>query len=238
MLEKITLRLFIVIVFLGCLATSSFGQSAWIYSDTWMDDNAGYEAEGENIELDEGENIEVNIVGAGVAEINSNSQLHEANIRVELRSPQGRTEYGDGTWYQASSGTSITVVVSLNFPWEPADVGNYLTITGFEEVCPYQPGTLYSGASFQIGLSYAAFQIDLRADGTENCTSSGCWYRRVSPCPVACPNHERYFLVARPPRRAGNCIYTITPYGPLGCSPIHAIRGNVTACVCYDVGWN
>ena len=146
MIEKITLRLFIGMFFLGCLATTSaFGQSAWTYSDSWA--NAPTDA----AEIDfthTGEASEIYIVGAGVAEINPNSQLHEANIQVEIRSPQGRTEYGDGTWYQGSSGTSITVVVPLVFIGD--DVGNYLTTTGFLEVCPYSPGILYSGSSLNI----------------------------------------------------------------------------------------
>lgn len=152
MFEKIKLRLFIGVLFLGCLATTSaFGQSSWTYTDTWMDDDTGYDATGEN--------SEVYIVGAGVTEINPNSQTHEANLWVEIRSPQGRTEYGGGTWYQGSSGTSITAVVSLNFIWQPAEVGNYLTTTGFQEVCPFSPGTLYGGASLPVNIKKEVYVL-------------------------------------------------------------------------------
>ncbi len=176
MIEKITLRLFIGMFFLGCLtATSAFGQSAWTYSDTWADAPTDSAETGFN-HIDE--DIGVSIVGAGVAEINPNSQTHEANIRVELRSPQGQVEYGDGTWYQGSSGTSITVVVSLIFTWQPAEVGSYTTTTGFEEVCPYLPGTLYSGSSLNLVQNgYNTIYYKYNREEIYNSTHKTCYFR-------------------------------------------------------------
>ncbi len=157
MFKKIKLHIFTGVLFLGCFATmSAFGQSSWSYSDTWVD------APAEKTETNftyTGESSGIHIMGAGVVEINPNSQAHEANMQVEIRSPQGRTEYGDATWYQASSGTSMTVIVSLDFIWELEDVGNYVTTTGFLEVCPYQPGTIFSAASLPVSIKKEVYKF-------------------------------------------------------------------------------
>lgn len=152
MFTKITLGLFVGVLFLGCLATTSvFGQSAWTYADTWVDSQADYtRTDG---------NGEVYIVGAGVAEIDTSALPHSANMQVEVVSPQGRAEYGIGTWSQQSSGTSITVVVPLSFLWDDADTGNYFTNTTVQVTCPLEPGASYGSASLPIGIKREVYVL-------------------------------------------------------------------------------
>jgi hypothetical protein len=152
MFTKITLGLFVGVLFLGCLATISvFGQSAYTYADTWVDSQADYtQTDG---------NGEVYIVGAGVAEIDTSALPHSANMQVEVVSPQGRAEYGLGTWSQQSSGTSITVVVPLSFLWDDADTGNYFTNTTVQVTCPLEPGASYGSASLPVSIKREIYKF-------------------------------------------------------------------------------
>lgn len=157
MLKKIKLRLSAGVLFLGCLAaTSAFGQSSRSYSDTWADTPA---EETETNFTYTGESSRIYIMGAGAVEINPNSQAHEANMQVEIRSPQGRTEYGGAARHQGSSGTSMTVAVSLDFIRDIEDAGNYVTAAGFLEVCPYQPGTIFSAASIAVSIKREVYKF-------------------------------------------------------------------------------
>lgn len=222
MVAKTTLRLLVGMFFLCCLLPASVsGQAAWSYTDTWMDEDTGYDETGENSELF--------VVGCGVAEVDTSALAHSVNMTVGVISPQGRQNYGAGYWTQQSSGTSMTVVVPLNVAWEPADTGNYLTETSVQATCPYDPFVTYGSASIPIGISFIAMQLVLQPP-----TPAGYLYEKVQPCDVYC-NVPQTNRTAGPPV---GCIQLQIPYGPLGCSAIVRVVKYAQACICFDISYN
>jgi len=141
MLSRITLHLFVGVLFLCCLATTSvFGQSAYIYTDSWADTELAVPEGGEEFG-------EVLIVGSGVIEIESG---HSANMEVKMTSPQGYTTFESGVWNQGTYGMTLTVF--LNAVTGPnTDLGTYLTEVSVQMICPFEP-TSYGTASLPISI--------------------------------------------------------------------------------------
>ncbi|MDQ3801831.1 MAG: hypothetical protein M3384_20600 [Acidobacteriota bacterium] len=208
---------------LSLMTPAALGQDLISYSDTWMDEETGLSEDPQETEFF--------IVGAGVVEITSD-YYHTVDMQVTIKSPESRSITEQGSWTRNGEGTSLTVKapIIMRIDPEPADTGNYDTLINIDPTCSGGGVPTSGGSTFPVGLSYAAFTRG-------NCTTYGCWFYRVDPCGVTCPNRARYFLGNG--HQAGSCMYTITPYAPLiGCLGIHAVRGNVAACVCFDVGWN
>ena len=141
MFAKITLSLFMGVLFLCCLtAASAFGQSAYIYTDSWADTELAVPEGGQEFG-------EVLIVGSGVIEIESG---HTANMEVRMTSPQGQTTFESGVWNQGTYGMTLTVL--LNAVTGPnTDLGTYLTEVSVQMICPFEP-TSYGTASLPISI--------------------------------------------------------------------------------------
>jgi hypothetical protein len=144
MFAKITLCLFLGVLVLCCLATTSaFGQSAYNYTDSWADTEQAIAEGGQEFG-------EVLVVGCGVLEVDESSGGHQANMEVKLTSPQGYTTFQSGVWTGETS--SMTLVVSLNAVTGPiTDLGTYLTETSIQMICPFEP-TSYGTASLPISI--------------------------------------------------------------------------------------
>lgn len=224
MFAKINLRSFVGLCFLFCLmAVSTLGQGLVTYSDTWADTETGLAENPENNELF--------IVGSGVVEIDPKSDYHSVNTQVTMTSPQGRTATDSGTWTQKSEGTSLTVIVPIDVKWEPEpETGNYQSLVIHIPTCPESHPPIGGGENYPLGVSFVSLFLD-------SCDAGGCTYKRVVPCEAYCNNMlENY--VPGPPGHAGACIQGQIPYGPLGCLFFGRVKKRVTACICYDVGWN
>lgn len=225
MFAKISLRLFGGLGFLFCLmAISTFGQGLVTYSDTWADTETGLAENPENNELF--------IVGIAVVEVDPKSDYHSVNTQVTMTSPRGRTATGKGTWTQESEGTSLSVTTSIDVKWEPEpETGNYQSLVIHIPTCPEShPPIGGGGENYPLGVSFVALFLD-------RCIPGGCYYRRVNPCNVTCNDMIENFVPGTP-GHAGACIQGQIPYGPLGCLIFGRVQKNVTACICYDVGWN
>lgn len=222
MFAKTILRLFAGMLFLCCLSQAPvFGQAAWAYTDTWMDEDTGYDATGENSEL--------YVIGCGVAEIDTSALAHSVDMTVGVISPQGRQNFVAAYWTQQSSGTSMTAVAPLSVGWEPADTGNYLTQSSVQATCPYDPYVTAGNAAIPIGISFIAMQLVIQPPN-----AAGYLYEKVQPCDVHC-NVPQTNRTGGPPSA---CIQLQVPYGPLGCSLIVRVVKNVQACICFDVSYN
>ena len=180
MFGKITLSLFITALFFYCLVTApAFGQSAYSYADTWTDNESG-------ITDQENDIGQVFVVGSGVTEIMTGSQAHEVNMQVELLTPSGRAQYGAGTWHEQSSGTSITVVVSIIMLQNPFEEGYFFTTTITQVTCPYEPGTSNASSSLPVvngGSNTILYRYD-REYPSSTTPWKTCYYK-------ACANNDR-----------------------------------------------
>lgn len=117
--------------------TSAFGQSAYIYTDSWVDDSMAIP--------EDGQNGQVLVVGSGVVEFELG---HMANMQVKITSPKGEQMTESGTWTQGSNG--MTLITFINAASGPTtDLGNFVTQTSVQITCPYEPA-IYDETSLLI----------------------------------------------------------------------------------------
>lgn len=231
MFAKIMSNLLVGMLFFFCLSSiPAFSQSSWTYADTWLDTETGFDETKENNDL--------YVMGSGVAEIDTSSLAHAANMQVEVRSPQGRAEYELGTWSQQSSGTSITVVVSLIVVWQPtADAGNYTTNTTVQVTCPLEPGMSYGSASIPVGISVVALRRE-----SWSAIPPFARFRRIIPCDAYCSSSINTYSTGRPNEIILECLHFTYAFSEVAGIPICLRLNNLPIpavyCTCFDVSNN
>lgn len=165
-----SLRLMIVSAVLVLVAsTSAFGQmgySVW-YSDSWVDynSNPGY------------------VIGCGITSDSYNSYGHRYWVNTSLRSPSGRTAYGDSS----TSATYARVDVYLSWDYE-TDFGDFITTTTHSMTCPYIYGIV--NATTSIGIRVGASSITFQNSGVRD-SQNRCIMNIIEPCNVICTGRRQ-----------------------------------------------
>lgn len=131
MFARIVLRSSAGILFLCCLAiTSAYGQSSYVYTDSWADTEMAIPENGH-------EDGRVSIVGSGVLEFGGG---HMGEMTLTLTSPSGASTIASGRWLRGGGAKSLTVSINA-ISGSSADLGNFVTQSQVEMICPFEPET-------------------------------------------------------------------------------------------------